>query len=39
MFSGFQEVFNGSRSAKEQVDALQAAWEEAKRKGETQTQG
>jgi raffinose/stachyose/melibiose transport system substrate-binding protein len=39
MFTGFQEVLNGSRSAAEQVQALQAAWEEAKKKGDVQTQG
>ena len=39
MFSGFQEVLNGSRSAAEQVQALQAAWEEAKKKGDVLTQG
>ena len=39
MFSGFQEVLNGSRSAEEQVDALQAAWEEAKSRARSQTQG
>ena len=39
MFSGFQEVLNGSRSSAEQVAALQAAWEEAKKKGDVLTQG
>jgi ABC-type glycerol-3-phosphate transport system substrate-binding protein len=39
MFTGFQEVLNGSRSASEQVQALQAAWEEAKKKGDVPTQG
>ncbi len=39
MFTGFQEVLNGSRSAAEQVQALQAAWEEAKKKGDVQTKG
>jgi raffinose/stachyose/melibiose transport system substrate-binding protein len=39
MFTGFQEVLNGSRSAAEQVQALQAAWDEAKKKGDVQTQG
>ena len=38
MFTGFQEVLNGSRSAAEQVQALQAAWEEAKKKGDVPTQ-
>jgi raffinose/stachyose/melibiose transport system substrate-binding protein len=35
MFDGFQEVLNGDRTPEEQADALQAAWEEAKEKGET----
>jgi len=39
MYTGFQEVLDGSRSAAEQVQALQAAWEEAKKKGDVQTQG
>ena len=39
MFTGFQEVLGGSRSPAEQVQALQAAWEEAKKKGDVQTQG
>ncbi|MDQ3590698.1 MAG: ABC transporter substrate-binding protein [Actinomycetota bacterium] len=39
MFTGFQEVLNGSRSAAEQVQALQAAWDEAKKKGDVPTQG
>lgn len=38
MFSGFQEVLNGSRSAEEQAAALQQAWEEAKRQGNIPTQ-
>ncbi|HEV2094460.1 MAG TPA: extracellular solute-binding protein [Rubrobacter sp.] len=33
MFTGFQEVLSGSRTPKEQVAALQAAWEKAKRQG------
>jgi raffinose/stachyose/melibiose transport system substrate-binding protein len=33
MFSGFQEVINGSRSPEEQAAALQVAWEEAKSAG------
>jgi raffinose/stachyose/melibiose transport system substrate-binding protein len=39
MFSGFQEVLNGSRSAEEQARALQEAWAEAKEAGKTPTQG
>jgi raffinose/stachyose/melibiose transport system substrate-binding protein len=35
MFDGFQEVLNGTRTPEEQAQALQAAWEEAKAKGET----
>jgi ABC-type glycerol-3-phosphate transport system substrate-binding protein len=35
MFDGFQEVLNGDRTPEEQAEALQAAWEEAKEKGET----
>jgi ABC-type glycerol-3-phosphate transport system substrate-binding protein len=35
MFDGFQEVLNGTRTPEEQAEALQAAWEEAKAKGET----
>ena len=38
MFSGFQEVLNGSRTAEEQAEALQAAWEKAKRQGNIPTQ-
>ncbi len=38
MFTGFQEVFNGSRSAEEQATALQEAWEEAKQQGNIPTQ-
>ncbi len=38
MFTGFQEVLNGSRSAEEQAAALQAAWAEAKRQGNIPTQ-
>ena len=33
MFTGFQEVMNGSRSAEEQATALQEAWAEAKQQG------
>ena len=35
MFTGFQEVLNGTRTPQEQADALQAAWEKAKAAGET----
>jgi raffinose/stachyose/melibiose transport system substrate-binding protein len=38
MFSGFQEVLNGSRSPQEQATALQEAWAEAKKKGDIPTQ-
>jgi raffinose/stachyose/melibiose transport system substrate-binding protein len=38
MFSGFQEVINGSRSPEEQAAALQDAWAEAKRQGNVPTQ-
>jgi raffinose/stachyose/melibiose transport system substrate-binding protein len=38
MFTGFQEVLNGSRSADEQATALQAAWEKAKQQGNIPTQ-
>jgi raffinose/stachyose/melibiose transport system substrate-binding protein len=38
MFTGFQEVLNGSRSAEEQATALQEAWAEAKRQGNLVTQ-
>jgi raffinose/stachyose/melibiose transport system substrate-binding protein len=38
MFSGFQQVLDGSRSAKEQATALQEAWAEAKKKGNIPTQ-
>jgi raffinose/stachyose/melibiose transport system substrate-binding protein len=38
MFTGFQEVLDGSRSPQEQVNELQAAWEEAKKKGDIATQ-
>jgi raffinose/stachyose/melibiose transport system substrate-binding protein len=33
MFSGFQEVIEGSRSSEEQAAALQEAWAEAKQQG------
>jgi len=39
MFSGFQEVLSGSRSAKEQAGALQYAWADAKKQGKTPTKG
>jgi raffinose/stachyose/melibiose transport system substrate-binding protein len=38
MFSGFQEVLNGSRTAGEQAGALQDAWAEAKKQGKIATQ-
>jgi raffinose/stachyose/melibiose transport system substrate-binding protein len=38
MFTGFQEVLNGSRSAEEQATALQEAWEKAKQQGNIPTQ-
>jgi raffinose/stachyose/melibiose transport system substrate-binding protein len=38
MFTGFQEVINGSRSPEEQAAALQAAWEKAKKQGDVPTQ-
>ena len=38
MFSGFQQVLDGSRSAQEQATALQEAWEKAKSKGDIPTQ-
>jgi raffinose/stachyose/melibiose transport system substrate-binding protein len=38
MFSGFQEVINGSRTPEEQAAALQQAWAEAKRQGNVPTQ-
>jgi raffinose/stachyose/melibiose transport system substrate-binding protein len=38
MFTGFQEVLGGSRSAEEQASALQAAWEKAKQQGNIPTQ-
>ncbi|HWT23101.1 MAG TPA: extracellular solute-binding protein [Solirubrobacteraceae bacterium] len=34
MFTGFQEVLNGSRSPEEQAQRLQAAWAEAKKAGD-----
>ena len=38
MFSGFQEVLNGSRSSEEQATMLQDAWAEAKKTQKTLTQ-
>ena len=38
MFTGFQEVLNGSKSAEEQASELQAAWEKAKQQGNIPTQ-
>jgi ABC-type glycerol-3-phosphate transport system substrate-binding protein len=38
MFSGFQEVLNGTRSPAEQAAALQDAWAEAKKQGKIATQ-
>lgn len=39
MYSGFQDVINGNRSAREQAHALQAAWAKAKKAGHVLTQG
>ena len=39
MFTGFQEVLNGSRSPEVQAAALQEAWEKAKSGGDVPTQG
>jgi raffinose/stachyose/melibiose transport system substrate-binding protein len=39
MFTGFQEVLNGSRSPEEQAAALQEAWATAKQQGNVPTQG
>ncbi len=38
MFSGFQEVLNGTRSPSEQAAALQDAWAKAKKQGKIATQ-
>jgi raffinose/stachyose/melibiose transport system substrate-binding protein len=38
MFTGFQEVLNGARSAQEQAAALQEAWAKAKQQGKLVTQ-
>ena len=37
MFTGFQEVLSGNKTAKEQMSDLQAAWEKAKRQGDIAT--
>src|SRR5918992_1665729 len=39
MFTGFQEVLNGTRSPAEQAAALQDAWATAKKQGKIATQG
>jgi raffinose/stachyose/melibiose transport system substrate-binding protein len=39
MFSGFQEVLDGTRSPAEQSAALQDAWATAKKQGKIATQG
>ena len=39
MFTGFQEVLNGTRSPAEQSAALQDAWATAKKQGKIATQG
>src|ERR687889_98861 len=39
MFTGFQEVLEGTRSPAEQAAALQDAWAEAKKQGKIATQG
>jgi raffinose/stachyose/melibiose transport system substrate-binding protein len=39
MWSGFQEVLNGSKSAAEQARALQEAWATAKKQGKPAAQG
>jgi raffinose/stachyose/melibiose transport system substrate-binding protein len=39
MFTGFQEVLDGTRSPAEQAAALQDAWAEAKTQGKIATQG
>src|ERR687889_498771 len=39
MFTGFQEVLDGTRSPAEQSAALQDAWETAKKQGKIATQG
>jgi raffinose/stachyose/melibiose transport system substrate-binding protein len=38
MFSGFQEVLNGTKSAADQAAELQAAWAKAKKQGKIATQ-
>jgi raffinose/stachyose/melibiose transport system substrate-binding protein len=39
MFTGFEEVLAGTRSAAEQSAALQDAWATAKKQGKIATQG
>jgi hypothetical protein len=39
MWSGFQEVLDGTRSPAEQSAALQDAWATAKKQGKIATQG
>ena len=39
MFTGFQEVLDGTRSPAEQAAALQDAWARAKKQGKIATQG
>jgi hypothetical protein len=39
MWSGFQEVLDGTRSPAEQSAALQDAWSTAKKQGKIVTQG
>ncbi len=39
MYSGFQDVITGSRSASEQASMLQDAWAKAKKSGDVPTQG
>jgi raffinose/stachyose/melibiose transport system substrate-binding protein len=39
MWSGFQEVLNGSKSPAEQARALQEAWAAAKKQGKPAAQG
>jgi hypothetical protein len=39
MFTGFQEVLDGTRSPAEQSAALQDAWATAKKQGKIATQG
>jgi raffinose/stachyose/melibiose transport system substrate-binding protein len=37
MFTGFQEVLSSGRTPQEQVNELQAAWENAKKRGKIAT--